>query len=789
MQNPDTDTSSLSRLKKYDTADNLNIVAFSTPSGNEILNIYPHDIKYIKNNRMYDKDPTIIATAETNSEYMYKNSSNSFEIYYPKHQNETPLLFSNETGKILLKPSTTLENDIFRTDNTITYQSLQNPQNKYSFTSNYDGLDISISAPTTQQTYLFELNVEGYTPVRNENTIQFINSSTNTPEFILTSPIVTDSDGELRNINTHIDLAAPDNNQTYILSISVESPSENEINNSNNVYTISTSLSQIADSNISDAIVFSNFANQNASTYSLAVIGSASVYGIGRYYVKYDLSSLSNIKYDRVISAYYEIYHTQGNSGEIEAYMVTGDWDASTITWNNKPNYNSELISRTTMNPDDGSISGFVDPSIGKSHFYITPAVQAWLQGINNYGLLLKDSRETDKVNYFRRSGENANQPTSLHIVLAPDDGVTSRGVSNETYYIKSKINNMFMTAGGDYDGAAVTQENLKTARESQLWKLEKQSDGYYKITPACSTTRCLKATTNITISTNTNASDQRWQLRRNWDGSYSILSKSSNFKKDVSVGVSVSVAGRSLVYENDRMTLRKYDDWTLIPNSKGISNAFGTNINIATQGDALNVKNKLESNQNLCYTTNANLDKEASYFLSKMPESRLLFYFGHGNTGLLAFPNSILTGSQISYASSRTVDSLSANALSAHQFTLYHACLAGRTMDSSSIVGMTYYRGSHYVTAFFENTFTNMGDLISTSTNENGIQEDLLDKLASGMTIYEAFNEIDTELYDYHSHGQPGNVDLSAYVEPFRYRNFMGDNSLVYNISEYSLD
>lgn len=109
--------------------------------------------------------------------------------------------------------------------------------------------------------------------------------------------------------------------------------------------------------------------------------------------------------------------------------------------------------------------------------------------------------------------------------------------------------------------------------------------------------------------------------------------------------------------------------------------------------------------------------------------------------------------------------------------------------MDSSSIVGMTYYRGSHYVTAFFEETYTDSGSLISNSTNENGIQEDLLDKLASGMTIYEAFNEIDTELYDYHSYGQSGNVDLSAFVEPFRYRNFMGDNSLVYNISEYSLD
>ena len=99
MQNPNTDINSLSRLKKYDTADNLNIVAFSTPSGNEILNIYPHDIKYIKNNRMYDKDPTIIATSETNSEYMYKNASNSFEIYYLNIKTKHRCYFQTKPGK------------------------------------------------------------------------------------------------------------------------------------------------------------------------------------------------------------------------------------------------------------------------------------------------------------------------------------------------------------------------------------------------------------------------------------------------------------------------------------------------------------------------------------------------------------------------------------------------------------------------------------------------------------------------------------------------------------------
>lgn len=787
----------IERIVKYDTPNNLNVVGYKTLNGNEVINIYPHAVKYLKNNALFDKDISLqtINSAEMEKQgYLLKNTSNDIELYLPKDISETGSLLKRGDGLITLQPIEKKVSGIINKTNEaeVVYAGVFGGETDLVLTSNYDGMGISIVEvqPTGDLELSFNIGVTGYLLEQDSDNVIWV-KTTQSSEVVYRIPPVIAEDGFGNVAICDMALIQTDDEQ-YTLSATLAN--EDVAVFGENVLTLSTSISDaVTVPVIQDAPVYDDF-SINMGSYKYAIVGNSSNFGVGRLYTKFDLSSLANagIDYDQVISAHYHLpFNSDTNTvyeKKLEAYLVKEEWDESTITWDNKPNYLNEVLCVVNSLWDYEEMS---DDTSAKSDFYITAAVQGWLQGVSNNGIVIKERDDTGYVSYAMR--ENSNHTPYLSVVVTSEESpMEGSGITEGVYYIKSKINNMFITASG----TTVVQKNLLSNPASQLWILDYIGNGDYKLSPVSASTNFMQATTNISLST-ANSTRSRWKIRRNWDGSYSLLSKISNYRKCASIGVNYSAENQSLIYSDDSMGLRKYDDFTLIPNEKGTASVFGFTADFSLDEgiDTLSYAIKSASElQNLGYDIVDEdgiscpfIDSATSDAYDKLTSSSVFVFFGHGLPGCIYFGSdgsyNCISGSPLNQPPFEELDlqSLSSNSLYKQVLTLYGSCLTARDFSTvemdNSLIGMTYFKGSHYVIAF-----TNEVQTISMGFFSNTFYDSLTD----GCTVYEALNNMNQQIEDYINIDNDVGIDEWFY-ETMLYRYCLGDNSLVYNLPEYA--
>jgi len=126
--------------------------------------------------------------------------------------------------------------------------------------------------------------------------------------------------------------------------------------------------------------------------------------GRTRPYIRFDLSGLSTDS--TVISATLRLYHAggadyPGRKRDTTFYRVTGNWDETSITWNNRPGYAESLGSvATTYN-----FQGWVELDM-------TAQVAAWVAGTQpNYGVVGIGPEGTPGIYRVFASGETAYSP------------------------------------------------------------------------------------------------------------------------------------------------------------------------------------------------------------------------------------------------------------------------------------------------------------------------------------------------------------------------------------------
>lgn len=761
------------RLEKYDSPDKLNVVGFSTQDGNEMVKLFPVDVKYVEDDKVIDKSAKLEQVKKRlffGNEYSYKNISNDFDLYFPNDITENPLKIQADNNSISVMPigEEHFDTALLVDDTTVEYSD---GSRSFEIKSNLNGVEIVVSEDKTEkiQDYVFELN--GYVPSVSDDGTVLLRSEAG-KEYAVSA--FENKDGTIYNASSTF---TEEDDGKYAFSVNATS------------YTIN--VTEISQSIFADAPVYSFFHNKNLGSYQSAVLGTNSLYDIGRMYVKFDLSALNEISYDRVISAYYRVYKFGNFKADMkmDAYLVRDEWEEDTVTWDEKPGYLNERLCTTNSCEDHSSM----DSGEEKSDFYITQAVQAWLQGVTNNGILIKERNDSGTISYIQKEGSGS-YPYSLNIIYATESfSSKSIGIDEGKYYIKSKINNMLMTASG----SQVIQKNLLDDPSSQVWYLQYEGNGYYSISPMSDRTKVVKNTANISLVNEDYSSYALWRIRRNWDGSFSMMNKQSNDTKDISVGVNYYTEGYPLIYSSDSMGLRKYDDWTFIPASKGNASIFGfkgTPPVLNTQDEEKNAKALLDK---LGYNSTVYENQTAAVALAKMTSSSIFAYYGHGESGCLGFEFkdsgsqggyniSFLAGGPSNWLGDSnvyTLQSLHYNALKNQTLTLFDACLAGRDMpqydsdgNASSLVGMTYFRGSHYVVGFMNLTYSESPHVLSKL---------LYSKLAEGLTIYEAFDYIDNHLEEYL---EEKNVDedLIPFYDWLHYRTWLGDNSMVYNLPDF---
>lgn len=137
---------------------------------------------------------------------------------------------------------------------------------------------------------------------------------------------------------------------------------------------------------IFDAPVSSAYPNTNYVNMGLLKAGYGASSYVNRSYLQFTLPALTAA--DLIVDASLNLatYTSVVTPRQIEVYKVNSAWSSSTITWNNKPSYNSVKAEEYQM------VSG---SSGSRFDWDITGIVKEWYStGVNN-GLMLKNSIET----------------------------------------------------------------------------------------------------------------------------------------------------------------------------------------------------------------------------------------------------------------------------------------------------------------------------------------------------------------------------------------------------------
>ncbi len=483
---------------------------------------------------------------------------------------------------------------------------------------------------------------------------------------------------------------------------------------------------------IIDAPVYSNRSNTNYGSSLAMLIGGNDTYGYGRAYIKFDISYLDSqgIAYTDIISASLNFTENQEIEGEaglatIQAYLVKEPWDETSITWNNRAEYyNGEMIGCTNARYDQ---SYYMAENPCK--IYITKAVMAWLQGMDNFGIMLKE-KEDEYYNRFY-SSEYTAPNDSLYVTINYSDEsayTLGQGIVNESsYYIVNRKTGKYLTAVSATTGTGITQQEFRDDyAQTQQWKFtETSSNASYKISLG-NTGLCLKNTSgafgsSIQLGDDLASSAQMWRAFRNWNGTYRFQSKLSPYGTIKEENNSNAIIQRQYTCD-----LTYDDEWTLVPVQKPRASLYDFNItgDINTTYGTGVIRSQLQMIGG--YTTASRYkNATAQSAFESLKAANLFCFSGHGECGKLNFYNASKVGrGNLVVANSlienndldASIETLTPNSLAQLQLAVLSCCDTGRDAIGGedpnyyyldeNMTGRLYWLGAHNVISHFHQTY-----------------------------------------------------------------------------------
>lgn len=484
------------------------------------------------------------------------------------------------------------------------------------------------------------------------------------------------------------------NNEDGTKTIYIFDDNVKYLDENGNINYISDSSVDLLSATTSDAIytstVASNYSTTNYNSYMYDYIGTSDSLGVTRTYVKFDLSALEGIDYDDIQSASYNTRLLSTSSAALtkaEVYFVKSNWNPLTITWDNKPDYyGTEKI--CTQNMCVLSLLEESDPILQKlQRFYITQAVQGWLQGLNNYGIVL--IAKNDEGLTQLSSNEHDTYPSYLEITYFEDDEKQEATgiVSDKYYYLINKNSKLALSSQSLISGVNAMQKTLASTA-LQTFKLCYLNNGYYSI-KISNTNQCLAvsdstAVPNGSIIVKNYSGDytQQWKVIRNWDGSYQFVSRKTNYS--MAVKSSSTIEDAQVIQYPHSINFYKQDDWTLVPAQKGEVSLYGFSEeclgSFDTSSNLYNIKNYLSS---VGYNPSIYEDCSATSGYNTLQSSEIWHFAGHGDGSAMLFKELTGTKSWLYYLDSDSADgenlkNLSSSALNKLQLCTIAACLTG---------------------------------------------------------------------------------------------------------------
>ncbi|WP_052085817.1 DNRLRE domain-containing protein [Clostridium sp. HMP27] len=294
---------------------------------------------------------------------------------------------------------------------------VKNTSSSVKFTEILEGVDLSydilsdnvkeniiINKPIENPTFKFNLYIKNLIPkLQKDKTIIFYDEKdSNKAVFMMNAPFMVDAKGEhSENIEITLEQSKKDYNLTII-------PNKEWINSPDREFPVVLDppvRTDLGITSIQDSFVGYNVAGNNYSNAISLGVGNGSGSGTTRSFLKFQLPADLNKPGSVVVNAKLNLalYKTNLESRQINVHKVLGDWQSSTITWSNKPDYYANVEDYENVK---GELGTWFD-------WDITSIVREWLKSGKNYGVMLKYDNESTGYNEFFSSdyGDEIGRP------------------------------------------------------------------------------------------------------------------------------------------------------------------------------------------------------------------------------------------------------------------------------------------------------------------------------------------------------------------------------------------
>jgi len=294
--------------------------------------------------------------------------------------------------------------------------------------------------------FIFNLNTKGLIPkLLEDNSIAFYD--TNDPEktiFSMDAPYMYDAKNEL---NNDIKLTLEPVGKGYNLKVQ---PNHEWLSSADRVFPIiidptlqtKQETSNITDNHVSEGLPNSNFENSH-----MLKTGN-STGGVHRSYIKFNLPTLTTS--DMVINANLYMYLLTANSAfrQVNVHKVQGDWSGNSITWNNKPAYDTKVVDYQ-----------FVKDLEPYYTWDVTSIVKDWYTTGNNYGLMLKNHDEVN-IGYTEYVSANTSSAYTQYRASVVLSYINNSGLESYWTYHSQDVGRAGTGYVNDYNGNVIFTHN-----------------------------------------------------------------------------------------------------------------------------------------------------------------------------------------------------------------------------------------------------------------------------------------------------------------------------------------
>ena len=364
----DNSKGKLNSGKIIDKTENSTIYQLDDGMKREI--IHDSNIRFKENGKLIDYDPSLVKVEDNKTEnntdisqYAYENNKGDKKNYIPKNiSEETPIILENNTYQITISPTEKETNKVKVEDENVLniydeevklpvkaiYES-KDQKSSLEYISQDNGIkeNVILNQAPESNVFKYEIKLDGAKPKKCEleESIVFIDNKTSEVVGSIDVPFMNDASSKAYSEDITYDIEEKEGEKnTYILTMTVD---EGYLKSEDRQYPvkIDPTITWSGDSNIIDTYIISGTKYGDTNFYDSGTtafpVGRGSN-GIYRSLIKgRKLASTVDGKY--VHKATLTMYETSNNdkSNVVRAYPITKNWSEKTVTWNNKPDYNT----------------------------------------------------------------------------------------------------------------------------------------------------------------------------------------------------------------------------------------------------------------------------------------------------------------------------------------------------------------------------------------------------------------------------------------------------------------